>query len=39
MYELLTSINWHMYFFKPQVDVKVFYFKICISFNLVHSHS
>lgn len=35
MYELNNSINWHMYFFKPQVDVKVFYFKICISFNQV----
>lgn len=23
MYELQNSINWHMYFYKPKVDVKV----------------
>lgn len=39
MYESQNSINWHMYFLKPQVDVKVSYFKICISSNLVHSRS
>lgn len=27
MYEFQNSINWHMYFFKPQVDVKVLLFQ------------